>query len=63
MCAMALNHARISRLVFSVESLDGWGGCNDSVKIFHDDNLNHRYKVWRGFEKENTLARWAGFKG
>ena len=28
--------------------------CNDNTKIFHDENLNHKYKVWRYFEHEKT---------
>ena len=28
MCSMALNHARIEKLFYSIGHIDGWGGCN-----------------------------------
>lgn len=54
MCAMALNHARIEKLFYSISHKSDWGGCNCDTKIFHDENLNHKYKVWRYFELEKT---------
>ena len=46
MCAMALLHSRISRLIYMIPHPAGWGGCNPDVSLHQLDRLNHSFEVF-----------------
>jgi len=47
MCAGALVHARVARLVFGARD-PKWGGCGSVFDIAHSERLNHRIEVVEG---------------
>ncbi|CAM9286655.1 putative inactive tRNA-specific adenosine deaminase-like protein 3 [Lampetra fluviatilis] len=50
MCAMALVHSRVQRVFYGTPSPDGALG--SAYKLHANDNLNHRFEVFRGVMEE-----------
>ncbi len=53
MCAGALVHARIRRLIYGAADPKG-GGCGSLYNVVEDRRLNHRIEVVRGVEEEQA---------
>ncbi|MBI5569612.1 MAG: nucleoside deaminase [Desulfomonile tiedjei] len=48
MCAAAMLHARVKRLVFGARD-DRWGAVGSLFDLSHDPRLNHEFEVISGF--------------
>ncbi len=55
MCAGAIVHARIERLVFGASDLKS-GACGSALKVLNHPRVNHRVEVRRGVLKEECGA-------
>jgi tRNA(adenine34) deaminase len=63
MCAAALIHARIARLVYGARDLR-WGGVGSLFDLSHDPRMNHELEVVSGvMEKESTALLKEFFRG
>ncbi|MEJ2717589.1 MAG: tRNA adenosine(34) deaminase TadA [Deltaproteobacteria bacterium] len=60
MCAVALIHARVKRLVFGARD-HRWGGVGSLFDISHDPRLNHEIEVVCGVMEEEAVALLQGF--
>ena len=54
MCAMALVHSRIRRLVYAVPAADGALGSR--YRLHTERSVNHHFQVFRGLLKTDALA-------
>ena len=62
MCAAALLHARVKRLVFGARD-DRWGAVGSLFDLSHDPRLNHELEVISGFmeaESQQLLRTFFG---
>ena len=55
MCAAALVHARIMRLVYGARDLR-WGGVGSLFDLSHDPRINHELEVVSGIMEEQSAA-------
>jgi tRNA(adenine34) deaminase len=55
MCAAALIHARVKRLVFGARDLR-WGGVGSLFDFSHDPRMNHELEVVPGIMEEASAA-------
>jgi len=63
MCAAALLHARVPRLVFGARD-KRWGGVGSLFDFSHDPRINHELEVVSGvMEKESTELLQRFFRG
>jgi len=62
MCAGALIHARIARIVFGARD-PKWGGCGSIFDIVRCAQLNHKAEVTEGLLAEDTIALLKSFFG
>jgi tRNA(adenine34) deaminase len=53
MCAAALIHARVSRLVYGARD-DRWGGVGSLFDFSHDPRINHEFEVVSGVMKDEA---------
>jgi tRNA(adenine34) deaminase len=53
MCAAALLHARVKRLVYGARD-DRWGGVGSLFDLSHDPRINHELEVISGVMKEEA---------
>jgi len=60
MCAGAIMHARISRLVYGASD-PKTGACGSVVDVFGEQRLNHHTEVSRGVLAEECSAMLSGF--
>ena len=60
MCAVALIHARVKRLVFGARD-HRWGGVGSLFDVSHDPRMNHEIEVVSGVMKEEAAALLQGF--
>lgn len=54
MCAGAISHARIKRIIYGAED-QRFGGCKSLYNIPEDQRLNHRSTIVRGIYEEEAL--------
>ncbi len=62
MCAAALIHARMARLVYGAPDLR-WGGVGSLFDLSHDPRINHELEVISGVMEEETAALLKQFFG
>jgi len=62
MCAAALVHARVARVVYGCDDPKG-GGVFSLYEVGHDARLNHRYEVTRGVMADAAIERLQRFFG
>ena len=55
MCAAAMLHARIKRLVYGARD-DRWGGVGSLFDLSHDPRINHEFEVISGVMKEEAAG-------
>jgi tRNA(adenine34) deaminase len=55
MCAAALIHARVKRLVFGARD-DRWGGVGSLFDLSHDPRMNHEVEVVSGVMEEQAAG-------
>ncbi len=55
MCAAALIHARVTRLVYGTRD-DRWGGVGSLFDFSHDPRINHEIEVVSGVMKEEAAG-------
>ncbi len=60
MCAGALVHARVDRLVFATRD-PKFGACGSLADLPHDRRLNHRLEVTEGVGREDSAALLRAF--
>ncbi len=60
MCAAALIHARVKRLVYGALD-DRWGGVGSLFDLSHDPRINHELEVISGVMKEEAAELLQGF--
>lgn len=60
MCAMALVHARISRVVYATED-PRTGACGSVLNLLRHDSFNHHCEVESGLLKEQCSAQLKDF--
>jgi tRNA(adenine34) deaminase len=60
MCAAALIHARIERVVYAVRDTR-WGGFGTLFDLSHDPRLNHEIEVIAGVMEEEAAELLQGF--
>jgi tRNA(adenine34) deaminase len=60
MCAAALLHARVRRLVYGTRD-DRWGGVGSLFDLSHDPRINHQLEVVSGVMKEEAAELLQGF--
>jgi tRNA(adenine34) deaminase len=53
MCAAAMLHARVKRLVYGARD-DRWGGVGSLFDLSHDPRINHEFEVISGVMKEEA---------
>lgn len=60
MCAAALIHARVERVVFAARDIR-WGGIGSLFDLSHDPRLNHHVEVVSGVMEEEAAELLQGF--
>jgi tRNA(adenine34) deaminase len=55
MCAAALIHARVKRLIFGARDIR-WGGVGSLFDLSHDPRMNHELEVVPGIMEEESVA-------
>jgi tRNA(adenine34) deaminase len=60
MCAVALIHARVKRLIFGARD-HRWGGMGSLFDVSHDPRMNHEIEVVSGVMEEEAAALLQGF--
>jgi len=57
MCAMALLHSRILRVIYGTENVES-GGLGSRYKIHCNKSLNHKFHVYKGLMEEQCRDLW-----
>jgi tRNA(adenine34) deaminase len=60
MCAVALIHARVKRVLFGARD-HRWGGMGSLFDVSHDPRMNHEIEVVSGVMEEEAAALLQGF--